>query len=442
MSLLLVGFVALLGVFLGKIIFKNWVNHLTLYSIIMGGLTFFYELKYLPYPDVVPIAWFFIIGSFLSYILGTLTVLSAKYLIPNWKSEIPKTKISLPIVSDGGSTLKYAVIFFSIVGIFVALHRWYVLVGMFGSIKSVLINAAVIYRMNVDGEIKDFIPILPAFVYVAVFLSGIYTAYKRKFSLLAFLPFIGIVLKELTYFGRAELLLTLLEFLFSFFLFRHLLNSDSLQRFKFFRGNAIISSVLLLVFLIIAASFIRLGRGSHENYQGATKELRELSDNMIISPSIYLYLSSDVGVFSKYLEKEKEQVNFGENTFFIFHVFLSRLGIIEKPVFFSKGYFIPMWTNTGTYLRELHADFGTAGVFLGPYFLGLIITWLWFKFYEKRQIYIFAILIYFFLIIGFSFLTLATKLNQWYISLFFILVFLPMIEKIAIRNSSSNQRIK
>ena len=37
---------------LGKFLFKNWFNHLTLYCIILGGSIFLYELKLLPYVEV------------------------------------------------------------------------------------------------------------------------------------------------------------------------------------------------------------------------------------------------------------------------------------------------------------------------------------------------------------------------------------------------------
>ncbi|MCB0744825.1 MAG: hypothetical protein KDC67_13035, partial [Ignavibacteriae bacterium] len=225
MSLLIVFVTTILGMILGKMIFKNWVNHLTMYSIIMGGLTFLYELKLLAYPDIIPLAWFFLFASFLSFVLGIITFLSAKNLNPKWSINLPKTDLALPIFADKGKMLKYSVIFFSLIGLFVALQRWYVLIGMFGSIEAVLLKAAVIYRMNVNGEIKEFIPILPAFIYVGVFLSGVYTAYRGKFSFLSFFPILCIILKELTYFGRGEMFFSTMQFLVTFFLFKNLLNN-------------------------------------------------------------------------------------------------------------------------------------------------------------------------------------------------------------------------
>lgn len=399
----------------------------------MGGLIFFYELKLLPYIEISALAWFYFISAFSAFLFGVLTITSAKNIFSNSQIFIKKENISLSIVMDNGKALKYSILFFSFIGIFVAIQRWYVLTNMFGSIAAVLVNAAVVYRLNVQGEIKDFIPILPAFVYVAVFLSGIYTAYKGKFSFISFLPFVGIVLKELTYFGRGEILFSLMEFLFSFFLFRHLLNNDLAQKFKFSKKNALIASTILLIFLMTSASFIRISRGNYENYVGASKELNQFKGNLIISPSIYLYLSSNIGVFSKYLEMDRENKKIGENSFEIVYIFLSKLGIIEKPVFYPRGYYIPMWTNSGTYLRELHVDFGFAGIFIGPYLIGLLITWFWFKFYEEKNLMAFTFLVYFYLIVGHSFLIMVTKFNQWFLSQFLIVLCLPFIEKIALR---------
>lgn len=224
MSLLLIAFIVFFGIVLGKLLFNKWFNHLGLYCLIMGGLVFFYELKLLPYPDIIPLAWFMIVGSFLAFVLGIVTVFTARNLYPENK-QIDEAEIStLKIFSDGGKALKYSVLFFSLIGLFVALHRWYILIGKFGSIQDVVINAAVVYRLNIQGDIKEFIPILPSFIYVGVFLSGIYTAYNRKFTFLSVFPIITIILKELTYFGRGEMLFSSMEFVFTFLLFGHFLN--------------------------------------------------------------------------------------------------------------------------------------------------------------------------------------------------------------------------
>ncbi len=428
---LIVAVISLLGILAGRMIFQKWMNHLTIYCVIWGVLILLYEWKLLPYVDIIPLAWFYIFSAFLSFVLGVLTIVSARSLSNKEKAFNNKSKLELKIFSDNGRTVKYALLFFSAVGLFAAIQNWIVLVNMFGSIPMVFLNANTIYKLNVTRGIKGVIPYISSFGYVAIFFSAIYSAYKGRFSFLTLLPFIGIIIKELATVGRAGMLLALMEFIFTFFLFRYLLKDEPFSRFKFSKKNAIIVFMLMAVFFIASASLVRITRGSGEYYPGASKELRELKNNFIITPSIYLYLSSDIGVLSQYLKLGDEQTKFGENTFLLFHDFLAKLDVIKRPPDFQKGYKIPMWTNTGTYIRELHADFGITGVFLGPYLIGLLITWLWFRFYKGHSMIILAILSYFYLIIGFSFLVMISRLSIWVISLFIIIICIPILEKIA-----------
>lgn len=436
MSLLLVAITSFLGFLLGRIFFKKWFNPLSLYCIIMGGLIFFYELKLLPYPDVIPLAWFMIIASFIAFILGISTIIIARNLFHDTPSFENSTDFTLKIFSDGGKALKYSILFFSLIGLFVALHRWYILIGRFGSIQDVIINAAVVYRLNVHGEIKEFIPILPSFIYIGVFLSGVYTAYRGKFSFLSFFPILTIIMKELTYFGRGEMLFSSMEFVFTFILVRQLLSSDAKKRFKFSKSNAFVATIIFLALLITASSFVRVSRSAQENYVGTSKALKQMNDNFFFSPSVYIYISSDVGVLSKYLELEKENNAIGQNSFRFVYDLLSKFEVTEKPDFFPKGYFIPMWTNSGTYIRDIHADFGIVGVLLMPYLLGVVITWLWFKFHKIKSIYVLLPLVYLFLIIGFSFLVIVTRWNIWFFSQGLILMYLPVLERISTINKN------
>lgn len=442
MSLLLVAAISIIGIVLGKLLFCKWINHLTLYCIIMGGLIFFYELKLLPYYDISPLAWFFIISSFLSFLLGILTIITARNSSLNDQIFAKKSDIILPIFRDDGKTLKYTLFFFSALCLFAAIQNWVVLINMFGNITSVIINAVTVYRLNGQGEIKGIIPYISYSGYIAIFFSGIYTAYKRRFSLLTFFPFIGIIIKELASVGRAGMLFALMEFLFSFFLFRHLLNDDFSQKFKFSKINAIIATTVLILFFIISSSLVKISRGSPENFTGTSRELKQLKDNIIVSPSLYLYLSSDVGVLSQYLRSEGDGTRFGQNTFLPIYDFLAKFGAVDRPHDFQKGYYIPMWTNTGTYIRELHADFGVTGVFVGPYLIGVLITWLWFKFYEKKNLIVFAFLVFLNLIVGFSFFVMVTRLLYWFISLSIIVLLIPVLEKLAtISHKKSLERV-
>jgi len=434
MSLLLIAVIVFLGMILGKFLFKNWFNHLTLYCVIFGGSLFLFELKLLPYIDLTSYAWLLMISAFLSFLIGILTIVSARNLYNTNPISIEKSNISLKIFADNGTTLKFTILIFGIISMYSAIELWMIFINQFGSIPAVLLNGEVIYRMNVSGKIKGNTPYLHLLGFVAIFLSGIYTAYKKKFTLLTFLPLLSIILREIAGAGRAGMLFALMQFILSFFLFKHLLNLDIKQRFKFSKVSALVGAVILLILFIGGSSLVKATRVSDSastTYSAASKELRQTRGNLIISPSLYLYLSSDVGVLSKYLSSKGESTGFGQNTFMTLYNFLGKLNIVQKPHEFQKGYFIPMWTNTGTYLRELHADFGPAGVFLGPYLLGLLITWLWFKFYEKKSLFSFVFLVHLNIIVGFSFFVMATRILYWFTSLVLILILIPVLERVA-----------
>lgn len=436
MSVLLSFLFLIIGIISGKLIFKSWVNHLTVYSFVMGGLTFLYELKLLAYKELTTLTWFFLITSTISFILGIATVLSAKNFKFSSLNASSKSFSDIPLFKDDGKIIKYAAIFFSLVGLFVALHRWYIMINIFGSIPAVFVNAAWVYRINVKGEIKEFIPILPSFVYVGVFLSAIYTAFKGRFSFLSFFPILCIILKELTYFGRGEMLFSTFEFFFTFFLTRNLLRNEKNIKFNFSKINAVVSIFLLVALVITAASIVRTSRGVKENIKGSSQELKQLEENFIISPSVYFYLSSDLGVLNQYLLEDKESAKFGENTFRGVYYMLSKFRLVEEPQFFQKGYFIPYWSNTGTYIREIHADFGIIGVYLIPYLLGVMLTWLWYKFFNEKSLVVLAILVYLNIIVAFSFLMMITRLNQWFLSLLLIIISLHFLNNLAKRKNN------
>src|SRR5690606_5855110 len=308
MSIILISVITLGGILLGKILFKKSFNHLSLYCLIMGGLVFFYELKLLPYPDIIPLAWFYLISAFLSFLFGIITIFSIRNLSDEDYTSITKTSISLSILNHNGKILKYLVIFFSSVGLFAAIQNWMVLINMFGSIPAVFLNAPKIYRMGIEGEIKGVIPYLFTFGYVAVFFSGIYTAYKGKFTFLTFYPFLGIIIREIAIVGRAGMLLGFMEFLFSFILFRHFLKSDIYNRYKFSKPNIIIYSVLLLSISITTSTLVRKTKTpAGETHHPAPKELRAFSNTSVISPFIHLYASRNIPVFSNYMDTNNDE---------------------------------------------------------------------------------------------------------------------------------------
>lgn len=232
MSTLIVGIISLLGILIGKTIFKRWFNHLTLYCLIFGGAVFLYELKWLPFVEISSTTWLVIAISFTSFVLGIVTILSARNLFYEQPLLIHKKEIDLKLFYDDGKILRYFIFFLSVISLYSAFELWNKLIATFGSIPAVFLNSKTIYKLNVEGKLDIVTPYLFLFGYVGIFFSAIYTAYKRKFSILTFLPLLSIILREVGLAGRAGMLVALAEFVISFILFRHLLNIDKEKRFK------------------------------------------------------------------------------------------------------------------------------------------------------------------------------------------------------------------
>lgn len=434
---LIVIIVSFVSIILGKYLFKKWFNQISFYSISWMVMIVLYQWKLLPYYNLSLETWMVILLGYLSFLLGIILLFAARSLYAKKENNISYDRLdTLKIFSDGGRVLRNTILIMSILGILFAIQHWIVLIKMFGSIPAVLINANIAYRLRVQGEIKGIIPFFFIFSYVAVFLAGIYSAFKGRLTLLCLLPFLGVIINEMANVGRAGILLASIEFFVAFVLTRNL---NEIRSRKIVNGNfkLILSFVILFALIIASASMIKVARGTYESFLGESKQLKGLKNSAIISPSIYMYLSSDLGVLNKYLQIDNENAMIGENTFLVLYSVLSKFNFIKRPSDYQKGYFIPMWSNNGTYLRELHADFGFAGVIVGPFLIGLLTTFLWFKFYENKSMLTLVFLDMFFMIIGFSFLLMVTRFSILIINIVTLIISIPIIESMAFRNSKN-----
>lgn len=409
---LIILLIAFFTIIIGKTIFKKWFNHITLYCITWGGMLSLYNLKLLSYLDIVPIAWFLIVVAFLTFLIGSITPFAIKKPDQNLKDDFNI------LFFDNGKYLRTALYVLGFISFFGALYNWYVLYKMFGSIVKIFLSANIIYRMRVDAEIPGLLPYLGGVTFAGLVLAGIYTAYKNKITIPVIMLLIAAILRDLATFARVGILISLVVFVCSLFLYRHFISHIS----KISRTKITLLITISLALVILAASTVKLFRGSYERYQGTSSSLSAFKDNPVISPSLYLYLSSHVGVFSKYIEEDNENTRFGINTLSPVYNFLAKFGLTEKAPFHQKGYLIPMWTNSSTYLRELHADFGPIGILIVPYFIGLFTSIFWLSFYRSGSYYSFVLLTMFTSLITLTFFSLINRTPDFYTAILFLFI--------------------
>jgi oligosaccharide repeat unit polymerase len=378
------------------------------------------------YIEISDFTWLIITYCYGTFVLGVITVYVAKK-----NFSFPPIEDSSPsfLLRDNAKILQILVYFFCIIGLISAIQHWYVLIAKFGDIRTVLIQANLVYRLRTDGEVSGVLPYLYISSYIAVVLSGIYTAVRKKITLVAIISFLSIIVKEIASFGRAGILTGLLLFVISFILFRHYLTDKNTTMIKKIgKKEVVILFTVMSILFFAGITVVKSFRGTYESFKATSKSLSKLRNNDIISPSIYLYASAHVAVLSKYFEQDDEKAKFGENTFLPIYNFISKFGVVEHPDFYQRGYWIPMWTNTGTYIREIHADFGILGIIFFPFILGFFTTIFWYRFLEKGKMIDFIVLVYLYLIISMSFLVMITRSATWFISFLSLVIILKILE--------------
>lgn len=427
--------VGVLTIFFSKFLFGKWFNHLFLYAFSWMTFTTLYELKLIRFVAITPETWVIIISSFLFYILGILAVFSIK----NNKPESSENKLLDYLKNNKEEILdkmNLLLWIFIAVGLLSALLHWYILVKRFGSIPAVLVQANIIYRLRVEGQLEGGIPYINAFTYAAVFLGGLITALKGKLTFKAAIPLIIIILEGMASAGRAGIFLAFVEFTITYIYFRHLL-SQKPKIFNLDKKNIVISILIVLVLFIGSTTIIKSARKTFENYKASTQTLKDLESTYIITPSLYFYFSSNIGVLSKYFEHGGEKFYFGENTLLPLYNFIAKFGIIPQPKTYPKGYFIPIWSNSATYLRDLHEDYGYFGLLLAPFLLGFFCTYFWFKFFERGTLLNFIILVYLNLIVAFSTFYIVTRAAVWSLSFFILIIIFYLLPDKTLRTVDS-----
>lgn len=428
--ILVIGFSTIL---LSYKLFGKWFNHLAIYAFVWMSMLYLYELRLIYFVSLSTYTWLVILAAFISFFIGTITFFFVRQSNISGHDNV----CIIELFEDNAITIKYIIYLFSAIGILAALQHWSILLNKYGTVLNVFFNAYHVYRERSGGELDGVIPYIWLIIYPTIFLAGIYTAYKGKLTIATILPIIALLLKEIANLSRAGILFGFSEFVVSFILFRHLLtdiNPESKKR-KF---RAAVGLSVLILLLVIGAAFVKSIRQTTDSFKGTSSSLSSLEGGSLISPSIYFYGASQVVVLNQFLEADRENVRFGNSTFFTIYRLLSKFELVEEPAYKDPGYYTPHWSNTGTYLRELYGDFGYVGIFVVPYLIGLLSSVYWFKFYLTGKTIYLMVLTQLYIIIIMSFFVFQVKSAQWTIGGLLLLILVPLIEKILRRRKILN----
>ena len=426
MLLVLTNIIFFPSVFFSKRIFKKWVNPLSVYSFIWYCMIIFFSFRLIKYDEISTETWIVIFFVHLSLYLGSFTYYSVKLLGFKGK-ELKKNNFEIFLADDGKLSF-FLTLVLGAIGLIGAIQAWTVLVQIYGTVINALLHLGALYQMRVQGELTDIWPYTSIFSYSSIFFAAVYSAVKSRLTLVSALPLFALVIKEIAVAGRAGILFGFVEFIFTFlFVLFFITKNYPEKRIK--KIPLITSIAFTIIFFLISVTIVKNLRVGNEEFRGQTRVLKQLERDSFISPSIYLYASGHIGVLNKFLEKENEHYRIGENSFQFVYNILSKFNITERPDTYQKPYFIPTWINTGTFIRELIADFGLPITFLIVFLLGFQSTLSWNYFFDRKNLYYLVQLVFLMIIIFFSFLMMITRLANWFLSPLFILLVIYFVNK-------------
>jgi oligosaccharide repeat unit polymerase len=399
----------------------------------------FYHLKLINYKELNFETWYVIILSFVSLYLGAITYFFAKKTFPNLETE--KNNLTSPplLLQNEGRIAFYFTIVFGTIGLIGAFQAWFVLIKLFGSIPVALLRLGALYQMRVSGELEGVWPYTSLFSYSAIFFAAVFSAVKSRITIISALPLIALIIKEIAMAGRAGILFGFAEYAFTFIFTIYFLKDSDIK--YSFNKTKFVSSVLIVSFLFITSvTLIKNLRAAPESFAGETRSLKSLDDNIFISPAIYLYTSGHIGVLNEFLEKDVENYRIGENSFQFVYNLLNKIEFTERPNTFQKPYRIPVWINTGTFIRELIADFGFPFTLVIIFMLGFLLALNWNNFFMHGNFNNLVILVLLMIIVFFSFLMMITRLANWYLTLIFLLTIFSILARLETKISKTDNK--
>jgi oligosaccharide repeat unit polymerase len=353
---------------IGRLAFGRWLNHVSLYGAVwalsLGGGA----LQLVSLRPISATAYWFIAAASLAYTSGALLLRRTTLAIawPRAAGRRPSTLIeTFPVP---GAVLRLLVTFLSVVAGTAVLIRLARVVAVVGSVSTVFVMSHEVYWLKMQGSLPGGPPYLAAASLTACCLSGAALATHRIGRLWATIPLAVAAALALSTAGRTDVVLAVLLFYFSFEIVRGKTP-----------GIASLRSYLLLLVLVALGIFAAISAtrnlGGDEFYRFEALPLSRTSERFSrVATSFYVYAVGPPIVFSEYLAGGGEEAEWGENTLGPLRNGLHRLGFAVKPLAdkYQRFYSIPFDMNTGTWLRELRADFGPVGALLVPFVLGAI----------------------------------------------------------------------
>ena len=402
-GLFLVAMLSAASAVAGRLLFRRWFNPLSIYALVWFLCLGFYELRLIEQYSVSTLAWTYILLVWFSLFGGAAF---ACFLAKRPSSPV----VHLPV--DLHSLRRSIIVLTALGGLAVAAQVRMVVTNFGGFFTAILTNAGDLYRGRLSGELSG-IPYIGALLYAACTLAGVYTARKGKLTLVAVCPLTLLALNNVISMARAGVVMTAFLFLPAF------LHTPKQIRLSVPRWQQVVALVAGIAILVGGFVLVSSVRGLGVQFPGITPAMDEITEYIPVFPSIYSNFAAPPVALSLYLSSpaENHDAMIGQFTFAPVLRALSRLGFHVPDVRLEEDYYTPISTNTCTWVKNIHSDFGLVGLFIFPFLMGSIITVLALRIERQPRLVDIVLLAHAYPIIVFSFVVNLMAQGDWYVSI-------------------------
>jgi oligosaccharide repeat unit polymerase len=442
MTITLILISGVLTVLLGRWMFGQWFNHVGLYGFIWCGSLLLFHSGLIAYYPLELETWLLIGAGWLAFTLGAAMVVAARFSLG---LRAPLSLASTTNRLSGGDAdnivFRRILVVMNAIIVVDAIYEVHVAATLAGSVNNILALGNLLYKLRATEGLPGMIPYLSSMGFIACLFAGVYTSRISELKMVAVIPLLVILVISIVNMNRVNILIAGLLFISGMFLNKTKTDRKGQPKGRL-KSFAAITFVAML--LLSGAELIRSNRQMVENFAGATTALTKLNSkgSGFITPSVLMYATVHHGVFNQYLKHNSENPIWGNYTFAPFWRTLAKLGFDTKVNYYQPMYFTPIIANTGSYLREFHADFGIAGSILGPFAMGFFTSIFWFRSRNGGGKLLHVVLAsHMMVMVGLSVIALATQLGSWLASLIFGLLISSLHDKIVGRSVASQPEL-
>lgn len=416
MTIGLILFAGVLTILMGRWMFGTWFNHVGLYGSIWSATLALFHVGLIHYYPLEAETWLVIIAGWLAFLLGSASMLAVHYALPEPASR--GEFIQRPPSHHG--LRGFAVVLWILNAVITAeaIHHLQVISNLIGGLANFNRVANVLYFLRVKQEIPGMIPYLGSAGFAACLLAGVYTSRKGRVQLVSLIPLVVTIVESVLNMSRGTMIIGGVLFACGYTLSKEK-GTANVRHTRAHMMRRIITITLSLTLFVVGIEFVRSSRGINEHYNSEGTDLAKLRGGSFITPSVVFYASSSYGVLNQYLKRRDEDVVVGAYSLAPFWRLLAKFGFPTYVPQVQPFYLTPISANNGTYLRELDADFGTAGIVVGPYLMGFLASAFWVRSRRTQKLVDMMILGHIYVIVAMSLWLMATQWGYWLASLLF-----------------------